>query len=160
MAHSIVNGKNRWTLNDVLGINQVTILSVVFNTTEVGTFTNVAIAGSNETENKTAKNDTVVTTPDFKVDKIALNKTVIVGELVNFEIFVRNTGLVDLTNVFVEETDYGQGLEFINSYNLGNWIESNEQGKHIWRYNGTFAPGEAHGFFVVFNTTEKVIGLM
>ena len=153
-THSIVNGKNRWALNDVLGINQVTILSVVFNTTKVGTFTNVAIAGSNETENKTAKNDTVVTTPEFKVEKIALNKTVMVGELVNFEIFVRNTGLVNLTDVFVEETDYGQGLKFISSYNLGNWIESSKGSKHIWKYNGTFAPGEAHGFFVVFNTTE------
>ncbi|MBR6025034.1 MAG: DUF11 domain-containing protein [Methanobrevibacter sp.] len=153
-THSVVNGKNRWTLNDVLGINQVTILSVVFNTTKVGTFTNVVVAGSNETENKTAKNDTVVTVPDFKVDKIALNKTVVVGELVDFEVFVRNIGLIDLTDVFIEETDYGEGLEFISSYSLGNWIEYNEGGKYLWKYNGTIAPGEAHGFFVVFNTTK------
>uniref|UniRef100_UPI00388F5F1E hypothetical protein n=1 Tax=Methanobrevibacter sp. TaxID=66852 RepID=UPI00388F5F1E len=109
--YSKVKGKNRWTLNTELGVGQVVVLSVVFNTTKEGNFTNIVVAGSDETENKTAHNDTTVVKPSFTVEKVTLTPLVNVGEQVTFEIVVTNTGKLGLTDVFVEEFSY-DGLIF------------------------------------------------
>ena len=47
------NGQNVWKLNKVLNLNEVVSLFVTFNTNQRGNFTNVVVAGSDETENKT-----------------------------------------------------------------------------------------------------------
>ncbi|MBQ9025966.1 MAG: DUF11 domain-containing protein [Methanobrevibacter sp.] len=151
--HSIVNGKNRWTLKDNFGIDQVTILTVVFNTTEAGNFTNVVVAGSDETDNKTTRNNTTVVKPELDVEKITITPIVPVGEQVIFEIIVKNTGLVNLTNVFVEEFSY-DGLIFDHANTEGFWVESTVDGKKRWTYGFDIAPGVTHGFTVVFNTTR------
>ncbi len=150
--HSIVNGKNRWTLKDKLSIGQVTILTVLFNTTRAGNFTNVVVAGSDETDNKTASNDTTVVKPELEVEKITITPMVILGEQVIFEIIVKNTCLVNLTNVFVEEFSY-EGLVFDHANTEGFWVESFVDGKTRWTYEFEIAPGVTHGFTVVFNTT-------
>ena len=76
-----------------------------------GNFTNVVVASSNVTENKTANNNTTVLQPDMKVEKIALNKTVYVGNQTTFAIVVCNTGDCDLGDVAVVEKSY-DGLVF------------------------------------------------
>ena len=152
-THSIVDGKNRWTLKDILCINQVTLLTVVFNTTKVGNFTNVVVAGSNETENKTAKNDTEVVKPEFSVEKITITPLVSLGDQVIFEIVVINTGNATLNNVFVEESSY-DGLTFDHAQHQSHWIQSTVNGKNRWTLNTPFVPGEVAGLIVVFNTTK------
>ena len=69
---SVVNGKNVWTLNKNLTVNEVVSLFVVFNSTVRGNFTNVVVGGSNETENKTTNNTTTVLEPGLDVSKITL----------------------------------------------------------------------------------------
>ena len=54
------NTKPSWTLKN-LAVNQTAVLKVIFNTTEVGNFTNIIIVGSNETNNQTTNNTTNVT---------------------------------------------------------------------------------------------------
>ena len=151
--HAIVNGKNRWTLKDQLDIDGVTVLTVVFNTNKTGTFTNVVVAGSDETENKTAKNDTTVVKPEISVEKVTITPLVSLGDQVIFEIIVKNTGLVNVTNVFVDEFDY-EGLIFDHANTEFLWIESTVNNKTRWTYDFPVAPGVTHGFTVVFNTTE------
>ena len=150
--HSIVNGKHRWTLINKLGVDELASLTLVFNTTKEGNFTNVVVAGSNETENKTAKNNTTVVTPKFAVEKLSLTPFVSVGDQVIFEIVVTNTGLVDITDMFVEEFEY-DGLVFDYAYRLGNWVKDNNA--NIWRYSKVLTPGAVTSFFVVFNTTKE-----
>ena len=152
-VQSIVNGKNRWTLNTSLVPEEVAGLIVVFNTTNVGNFTNVVVAGSDETENKTTNNTTKVVEGKLDVKKITINPVVLVGDQVTFEILVKNIGEVTLSNVFVEESSY-TGLTYDSFVKNGYWTNSVVNGKNRWTLNTNLAPNEAIGLFVVFNTTK------
>ena len=152
-SESVVNGKHRWTLNSNLLVGEKIALNVVFNTTRTGTFTNVVVAGSNETENKTTENKTKVIEPKLDVQKITLTPMVHVGDKTSFEIVVRNTGDVKLTNVYVEETSYA-GLTYDSFVKNSEWTYSTVNGKHRWTLNKVLYPHEVSQFIVVFNTTE------
>ena len=152
--HSVINGKNVWTLNKNLASKEVVNFFVNFNTTMKGNFTNVVVAGSDKTENKTANNTTTVLTPDFTVEKIALTPVVKIGDKVTFEIIVRNTGETALTNVFVEESSY-DGLTYDSFVDNGLWIHSLINGKNVWKLNNDLALNEVVGFFVNFKTTKE-----
>ena len=75
-THSLINGKNVWTLNRNLDSKELVNLFVNFNTTMRGNFTNVVVAGSDKTENKTANNTTTV----GPLADLAIEKTVSDGE--------------------------------------------------------------------------------
>ena len=125
---------------------------IVFNTTRTGTFTNVVVAGSNETENKTTENKTTVYKTDLKVEKITIDPIVVVGDQVRFEIVVSNIGQKALSNVFIEESQY-DGLTFDHAIINGHWSESVVNGKHRWTLNSNLLVGEKIALNVVFNTT-------
>ena len=152
-SESAVNGKHRWTLNSNLLVGERIALNVVFNTTRTGTFTNVVVAGSDNTENKTTENKTKVIEPKLDVQKITLTPMVHVGDKTSFEIIVRNTGDVKLTNVYVEETSYA-GLTYDSFVRNSEWTYSTVNGKHRWTLNKVLNPHEVAQFIVVFNTTE------
>ncbi|OWT32464.1 hypothetical protein BGI41_07525 [Methanobrevibacter sp. 87.7] len=59
-TYKLVDDKPVWTLNRPLYVNETVTINVVFDTTELGNFTNVVIVGSNETGNKTTNNTTNV----------------------------------------------------------------------------------------------------
>ncbi|SDA72335.1 DUF7507 domain-containing protein, partial [Methanobrevibacter millerae] len=153
-THSLINGKNVWTLNRNLDSKELVNLFVNFNTTMRGNFTNVVVAGSDKTENKTANNTTTVLTPDLTVEKVALTPVVKIGDQVRFEIIVRNTGESVLTNVFVEESSY-DGLTYDSFIDNGLWTHSLINGKNIWTLNSDLALNEVVGFFVNFKTTKE-----
>ena len=152
-SESVVNGKHRWTLNSNLLVGERIALNVVFNTTRTGTFTNVVVAGSDNTENKTTENKTKVVEPKLDVQKVTLTPMVHVGEKTSFEIIVRNTGDVKLSNVYVEETSYA-GLTYDSFVRNSEWTYSTVNGKHRWTLNKVLNPNEVSQFIVVFNTTE------
>ncbi|SDA72896.1 DUF11 domain-containing protein, partial [Methanobrevibacter millerae] len=149
---SVVNGKNVWTLNKNLTVNEVVSLFVVFNSTVRGNFTNVVVGGSNETENKTTNNTTTVLEPGLDVSKITLTPVVKIGDQVVFEIVVRNTGETVLTNVFVEESSY-DGLIYDSFVDNGLWTHSVVHGKNFWTLNGNLNINEIVVLTVRFNTT-------
>ena len=152
-TNSIVNGKNRWTLNMNLVPNEVIGLIVVFNTTRAGTFTNVVVAGSDETENKTAENKTKVVEGKLDVQKITLTPVVHVGNQTLFEIVVKNTGEVPLHNVVIEETSY-KGLVYSSYIDTHLWTHSEVNGKNIWTLNKILNVKEVVPLIVNFNTVE------
>ena len=125
----------------------------MFNTTGKGNFTNVVVAGSDETENKTTNNTTKVSEPKLDVQKIALTPIVSVGNQTSFEIVVRNTGEVVLHNVVVEETSY-EGLTYDSYVENKDWTYSVINGKNVWTLNKVLNVHEAVTLIVNFNTTE------
>ena len=135
--------------------------NVIFNTTTNGTFTNVVVAGSNVTENKTAENDTTVLGPDMtvvkqalNVVKQALNTTVYVGEQTEFLIVVNNTGDCSLGNVTVVD-NVPAGLIFADYANVtGSWdIEQINATAYRFKLVGVLAEDGIASFKVIFNTT-------
>ena len=153
---SYVNGTRNWNkdgslfkLVGVLAPGNNATFNIIFNTTQVGTWTNVVVAGSNITENKTAENDTTVLGPDMSVQKITLNKTVFVGENVSFVVVVTNTGDCDLTNVVVTDFFKSEELELVGFVDKsGKWTNSS----NVFTYNGNLAVGGSANFTVIFKT--------
>ncbi len=85
------------------------------------------------------------------VTKETINKTVLVGEDVQFRITVKNDGNVVLKDVFVEDTQYDNGLVFKDEWysEIGNW---SYRGDGIWVLNDLLEPNETASFIIVFNT--------
>ncbi len=141
-----------WRLNSDFYPGEELGIHVFFNTTRTGTFTNCVVVTSNETDNKTGNNTTKVFKPGINIEKNAINKTVIVGEQVTFEIIVHNIGEEILYNVTVRELEY-EGLiydHFIDHFKF--WSKNDDLS---WTLNKPFAPGEYEGFYLVFNTTKR-----
>ena len=152
-VESVVGGIHKWTFNGVLAPGDIANFFVVFDTTREGNFTNVVVAGSDKTENKTTNNTTEVYKPGLDVQKITITPVVMVGNQAIFEIIVKNTGNATLNNVFVEESSY-DGLTFDHAQHQSHWIQSIVNGKNRWTLNTPFVPGEVAGLIVVFNTTN------
>ena len=138
-------------MDSPLYTGEIVSFYVVFNTTTTGRFTNVVSVDSNETNKKSANDTVEVIKPDFAVEKISINRSVLVGEQVMFEIVVHNLGQVDLTNVVVREDSFS-GLiydSFID--HSGLWTKNSDLS---WTLTTPLRAGEYEEFFVVFNTTN------
>jgi hypothetical protein len=73
-----------------------------------------------------------------------------------FEIIVRNTGDVDLDNVFVCESEYGSGLVYASYVSKqGTWKHSvNKEGKHVFTLDGLLEIDDSASFRVIFDTIK------
>ena len=141
---------------NTLKVGEDASFNITFKTTKAGNFTNVVVAGGNNTENKTTNNTTRVLKSDLDVSKITMNRTVKVGEYVEFEIVVRNTGEVDLRDVFVEETKYDDGLEYSNYYSVtGSWTHSLNKNKHVFTLSDLLKVAKSASFRVIFKVTRE-----
>ena len=145
------NNGNVWIYNGTLAVGETTTFTVIFNTTQTGTFTNVVVARSNETEDKTAENKTtVVYNPSFEIIKIANDEYVYLGNTTSYTIVINNTGEVNLTHVFVDDV-IPDGLVYVSYENTsGNWYICNNR----WVYDGVLEPGQGAELTIVFNTTK------
>ncbi|OEC94423.1 DUF11 domain-containing protein [Methanobrevibacter sp. A27] len=141
---SYSNGK--FTYGKVLKVNESAGFEIVFDAVSPGNWTNVVVAGSNLTDNKTGNNTTKVYKPDMAVEKLSLNRTVYVGNQTVFTIVVRNTGDCDLGDVFVVEKA-PMGLVY-NSFKGTDWSYSN--GK--FTYGKVLKVNESASFDIVFDT--------
>ena len=151
--HSLVNGKNIWTLNSDLAPNEVVSLFVYFNTTKIGTFTNTIVANSTVLENKTANATVSVFYPHVDSKKVSLMPITKVGNQTVFEITIFNDGKFDIHNLFVIEDSF-DGLIFDHYLQDNLWNYSFVGGKHKWILNENLVVNETIGLFVVFNTTK------
>ncbi len=169
------DGKLKWTFNEVLPSHEWVFLFMVFNTTEVGNFTNIVIVGSDSTINKTANatvwvNETVYR-PEGDEYKLNISITtihpiVLVGNQTMFEIVVHNVGNAILHNVTVAEHLFDDLIfdsfrDFTGYWNkLPTTLSSNgllgavQTRDLTWQMNDVLYPGEYAGFFVVFNTIK------
>lgn len=84
------------------------------------------------------------------VRKDTIDKTVLVGQDVQFRITVTNTGNMDLTDVFVKDIDFSYGLVYKNwKPETGNWEYKNNG---MWVLKHDLAPEENASFIVIFGT--------
>ena len=86
---------------------------------------------------------------NLTVEKISLNPTVNVGEVSSFDIIVKNTGLIDLTGVFVSEI-IPEGLTYISHSDSDVWIKTGD----MFNYLKNLAVNETVKFTIDFNTTK------
>ena len=130
-------------------------LSASFNITfvarEGGNWTNVVVAKSNLTENKSADNITFVEGPGMDIIKLTLNKTVIVGDDVYFMIVVTNTGNCDLHGVNVTEMYNSSELRYANHNKQNLWVKTGD----VFAYQDVLAKGESANFTIWFKTLVK-----
>ena len=111
-----------WTLKRNLAIGEYEGFYLVFNTTSRGNFTNYVSVHTNDTDNDT-DNDTVrVLGYDLTVSKNTIDKVVKICDEVEFEIVVTNIGDLDLENVFVRESKYDSGLEYLRYYSSKKYL--------------------------------------
>ena len=152
-SESVVGGKHRWTYNNTFSLNQVQSFFVVFNTTKAGNFTNVVVAGADNTENKTTNDSVEVLEPEFIVEKIALTPIVHKNNLTYFEIIVRNVGKTTLTGVFIQETDY-ENLTYVSYFDNGEWEPNFEDKYPTFKLINALKPNDVATLIVIFNATQ------
>ena len=140
-----------WKMNVPLYKNETLGFFMVFNTTAPGTFVNSIIGSSDKTEPKIADGDVEVVVPQYTIEKVALNKTVTVGDKVHFEISVKNTGKVNITDLIIIELP-GEGLTYDSFVDpQGFW---NEGADLTWSIKNSIAPNETVSLFLIFSTDK------
>ena len=153
-THSFVNGKHIWTL-DKLSKGTYAGFFVYFNTTAAGNISNKISVKSDEIpENTTISNNTNVLLPTFSVEKICLVPNVLVGNQTQFQIVIKNTGKIELTNVYFTEESFN-GLIYDGAIGEGIWTYKFENGKHTWTLNEALEADEFAVLILRFNTTAK-----
>ena len=89
---------------------------------------------------------------NMSVQKIALNKTVYLGNQTMFKIVLTNNGESNLTDIKVNETEY-DGLKLVNYVADNLWTGNIQTGEFI--YSGILKPGDKASFIVIFDTLKK-----
>ena len=145
------DGKDRFTYGKTLGVGESANFTIWFNTTSTGFKVNNVTAYSNETNKTNSTNNTTVYKPDMSVRKISLNESVILGKQVGFTIVVSNTGDCDLTEVYVVDNDFTEGIVLDSMVPNDDWTFD---GKDRFTYGKTLGVGESANFTVIFNTTS------
>ena len=133
-----------------INVGEAYTFTIWFKTLTNGTLVNnISLNAHALREVLNATNKTIVYKPNMTVEKIALNKTVYLGNQTSFNIVVRNTGDCDLGNVTVVEKSY-TGLVFDSYVNgTGNWKRVGDK----FVLDGVLAKGASASFRVIFNTT-------
>jgi len=151
-----------WTYNETskifkygktLNPGEVASFNVTFRADKMGNWTNVIIYGADGIKNFTAENDTFVKAFNMSVQKIAIDKVVFLGDEIRFLIVVNNTGNERLTNVYVNETDFGN-LTFLRYEAVSGMWRLVQNNGYIFRLAGGLNPNASASFLVVFNATE------
>ena len=150
-THSIINEKHVWTLNKLTKGAYAGFL-VYFNTTAAGNVTNRISVRSDEIKDTNASNTTNVLLPSFTVEKICLIPNVLVGNQTLFEVAIKNTGKVELTNVYFTEESF-DGLIFDSAIGEAIWTHSIVKGKNTWTLNEPLKGDAYIGLILKFNTT-------
>jgi uncharacterized repeat protein (TIGR01451 family) len=126
---------------------------VVFNTVVRGNFTNVVVASSNVTEDKTT-NDTTEVLPICDVEIIKLVDAGIhyFGDDIAWTIVVKNNGPDDALNVYVSDI-LPDALSFLDAYaSKGNYVDG------IWTV-GTLKSGEIQNLTLMTKATKSNISI-
>ena len=135
-------------LKDTLPVGESTTLNITFKVIGKDSITNpvdVTWDDKNKSDNDTifAKN------PQLTAQKIVSKKVVYVGDLVSFDIIIKNTGNCDLNDVSVTE-DYPDGLVY-DSFSGNNWKVNGNK----FTYDGVLKVGETIKLTVIFKAVKS-----
>ena len=160
-----VNGSRQWNYKEgkfnlvgSLDINETANFTVLFEVIKSGNLTNVAVAVSDETgkgsgdipRDETDEDTVEAFSPELSVQKITLNETVNIGQIVQFRIVVANVGDCNVSGIVIEEDAPGE-LVYVGY--MSDVVKlSYRDGKFL--YDGTLAVGDAFEFIVLFNATK------
>ncbi|MBQ8018450.1 MAG: DUF11 domain-containing protein [Methanobrevibacter sp.] len=139
---------NAFRFNGTLAVNESVNFTVWFKTLVKGNVTNTVNVTSEETENITVENTTYVLNPDIAVEKLALDRTVYIGDDTRFTIVVKNIGDCNLTNIRVFEIYNATELDSITLISGENWTQSG----NVFSFDGILAAGSTSNFTVKFTT--------
>ncbi len=145
----------RWTL-DVLEPGKSASIIVTFGVTLEGLLYNNATSGLGVVNVSESGAGFTAHKRNMTVEKKSLTSQVNVGDQAIFEIVVRNTGDVDLEDVFVCESDYGSGLVYVDYVSkVGTWKHSvNNEGKHVFTLTDLLEIDDSASFRVIFKATQ------
>ncbi|MBE6498099.1 MAG: DUF11 domain-containing protein, partial [Methanobrevibacter sp.] len=135
---------NVFEYNGILTPGESASFTVIFKTLVNGTLLNTVNVTSNVTKNKTSENTTRVYQPNLTVEKIALNKTVYVGNETFFTIVVKNVGDCDLSNVTVTEIFNSSEFDSLRLVVPNGWSMNGL----IFTYGDVLANGSSANFTV------------
>jgi len=129
-----------------LDVNESANFTITFKTLKTGVLVNTVNLTTNETGNKiiTANNDTLALK---LVEKLTINKTVIVGQNVTFTIVVNNTFNITLHNITITEIFNSTQLEYMNHTNSKVWIKEG----NVFKYKGNLTAYQSLSFNITFN---------
>ncbi len=150
----ITGAKHSWSLNKILTPNETASLFVKFKTDEIGKFTNNVISSSRESFSFTqldnvSANANVEVISNLALEKYTLTDRVYENDTVEFLITVTNIGNTVISNVFVEDSDFSQFLEFIGwTSQNGNWTFDKNNMK--WHLADDLQSGESASIIVKF----------
>lgn len=88
------------------------------------------------------------------VSKETLNKTIIINEIVEFKITLKNTGNETIYNAFIKDDDYSNGLVYQGWKNVkGNWTYNQTLKK--WTLNNPLKSGECVSIILLFKAIQN-----
>ena len=144
---TVLNSSNDWkfTFIDLPVYNNGILIG--YNISEVKVDNYNTVISNNTKYNWTVTNSIIpVIIPNMTVEKITVNKTVLIGEKVIFTINVTNSGDSELTNVNVVE-NVPKGLKYNGEFTGENWKDNSD---NTFTFEGTLKPGESASFNIVF----------
>ena len=128
-----------------------TSFNITFDAKEGGNWTNVVVAKSNMTEDKHSENMTFIEDPSMEAFKLALNKTVYMGNNTYFVIVVTNTGNCALHGIKVVEIFNSTEMAYVNHNKQNLWSKNG----NVFTYNAVLGVNESANFTVWFKTLAK-----
>ena len=90
--------------------------------------------------------------PNLTVEKDIITDPVCLGGDVDFNITVTNTGECNLTNIWVNDTDFSEGLVYKSFKSPYNWTYDSES--KLWILNDTLAPKDSAYIILTFTVTK------
>lgn len=90
--------------------------------------------------------------PNSTVKKEVITKDIYLNNDVDFNITVTNTGECNLTNLWINDTDFSEGLVYKSFKSPYNWTYDSES--KLWILNDTLAPEKSAYIILTFKVTK------
>ena len=91
--------------------------------------------------------------PNLTVEKEVITNPVFVGEKVDFNITVKNTGKCNLSNIWINETGFSDGLVYDTFKSEFNWTYDSEN--KVWILTDTLDVNKTAYVILTFNVTDS-----
>ena len=146
-----------FTFNRPLGLDESTVISLYYNVVDAGRVINNVTVGFNENTTNASSDELVTEFREYGMDveKVALESQSVVGEQVIFEVVIRNTGNVDLYDVFILDEDFTSGLVYDSHRGDFHW--DYDVASHKFISSRPLLTGDETSLHIIFNATERGI---